>query len=120
MLHIRSLGSVKIQSVDYNALLEKLRTLAGSIRKQCPEAEKILLFGSFAKKNYTPESDVDILITVTYTDLPFIQRRDAFIDFFTSIPFDINLHVYTKDETQKMLRDNNAFLKDAMEEAVEL
>ena len=120
MLHVRSLGSVTIHSVDYDALLDQLKNTAGTIKERYPEVERTFLFGSFSKKNYTPESDVDILIAVTGIDLPFLQRRDKFIDFFSGIPLDINLHVYTVNEIQKMLQDDNSFIKNAIEEAIEL
>jgi predicted nucleotidyltransferase len=111
---------VRILSVNYDSLLEALKKAAGLIRKRYPEVTGILLFGSFARGNYTPESDIDILITVKDTALPFLERQDMFVEFFAEMPFDVNILVYTGEEAAKMLDDENPLLKDAMAESLEL
>ena len=120
MLHVKSSGSVKIISVDYDLLIRTLKESCRRIRKNVPGVVEILLFGSFAKGDYTPESDLDILIIVKQTDVAFLERRDLFLDFFRSIPFDLNILVYTEDEIRKMNKENNAFIRDITAQAEEL
>jgi predicted nucleotidyltransferase len=120
MLQIKSSGSVTIKSVQYNALLAILGTVSQKIKNTYPAVNKIVLFGSFAKGNYTPESDVDIVIVVKQINEPFLQRSDSFLDLFTEIPFDINLMVYTEEEIDKMFADGNSFIKNILAEAMEL
>ncbi len=120
MLHEKSLGSVKIQSVDYDALMDTIKGDAHTIKAQHPLVKNILLFGSFYKRNYTPESDVDILIIVEETEAPFLQRRDIFIRFFQNIPFDVNILVYTEMEIKKMQKEGNDFINGIMNESIDL
>ena len=120
MLHIKSSGSVTIKSVQYNSLLAVLGTVSQRIKDTCPAVNKIILFGSFARGNYSPESDVDILIFVEHSNESFLRRSDLFIDFFREIPFDVNLLVYTEEEINKMLGEGNSFIKNVLAEALEL
>lgn len=120
MLQIRSSGSVQIKSVKYKALLERLQEIAEVIRREKPGIKKILLFGSFAKKNYTPESDVDVLIVIRQCDVPFLARRDIFEPFFEGIPFDVNVLVYTDGEIERLMSRNNAFIREVLENSVVL
>ncbi len=102
MLRERSLGSVKILSVDYDALTGELKKIAGDIKQARPHVKKVLLFGSFARGDYTPESNVDIMLIIERSDTHFIKRADEFIDFFIKIPFDVNMLVYTESEVGGM------------------
>ncbi len=120
MLRVQSLDSVQILSVDYNALIKSLKKACRKIRENHPDTLKVLLFGSFAKGDYTPESDIDILIIVRQTDIPFLERRDTFLDFLKDIPFDLNILVYTEAELKKMLDEGNLFIRQVMKEAREL
>jgi len=117
---VKYLDSVKILSVDYKALLKSLEEACAKIREEHNIVKKMLLFGSFFKGNYTPESDVDILIVVDHYEKPFLERRDLFFNFFKDIPFDINILVYTEDEINQMLKKGNLFIKSVISEAMEL
>lgn len=120
MLHEKSLGSVRILSVDYPALKDTLLEAASEIKKTDRSVVQILLYGSFARGNYTPLSDVDILIMVDNTDIPFLCRKEAYSRYFFSIPFDVNILVYTADEFNRMLESGNLFLTSVLQNAVEL
>jgi predicted nucleotidyltransferase len=78
------------------------------------------LFGSFQNRNYTPDSDIDILVVVAHDNHDFLERRDQFINYFKDIPFDVNIIVYTENEINKMLEKGNLFLKNILAEAREL
>ncbi|MFC1534174.1 nucleotidyltransferase domain-containing protein [Thermodesulfobacteriota bacterium] len=78
MLQLKYFDSVRILSVDYDALLKSIKEVSGRIREKYNHVKKILLFGSFLRENYTPDSDVDILILVDEDDTSFIKRRDLF------------------------------------------
>ena len=99
-----------------NPFLEDLKRIllkTDSINYPIKEALKnkpvefVLIFGSFAKGNYTPESDVDILI------IGNIKQQEA----FNSLKFaeklierEINPVVWTFDELKK--NKKKAFIKD--------
>ena len=83
MLHEKSLGSVRIISVDHESLIHTLQKKSISIKAENPDIIKILLFGSFSKGNFLPESDIDILLIVKSTDIPFLERKESFRPFAT-------------------------------------
>ncbi len=109
-----------ILSVNYDELMKKLKEISAEIKNKLPSVQKIFLFGSFAKGNYTPESDVDILVILDKCETPFIERRDIFIDFFDDVPFDLNIFAYTSDEIQKMIEQGNLFIRNVLSEAIEI
>ena len=114
------MDSVKILSVDYDALIKSIAKSCARIKEEHGHVPKILLFGSFLKRNYTPESDVDIMIIVKHDDTPFMARKDLFSGYFEDIPFDTNIIVYTKDELNSMFNNGNLFIKSVLSEAREL
>jgi len=120
MLREKSLDSVKIISIEYDLLINKLKEIAGNIKKNIPGVEKILLFGSFAKGNYTPSSDLDILIIVKDIDSSFLCRSEKFIKFFREIPLDVNMLVYTDEEIERLSESNNMFIREVLSYAKEL
>ena len=120
MLQEKSLDSVKIRSVDYDALMNKIKGRARTIKAHYPLVKNILLFGSFYQKNYTPESDIDIVIIIEKMEVSYLQRRDIFIQFFQKIPFDVNILVYTEMEIKKMRKDRNPFIYNIMKESIDL
>ena len=119
MLHEKLLGSVQILYIDFPVLKEALIKAARKIRNDHKSILKILLFGSFAKGNYTPLSDIDILIVVESTDTPFLNRKEAYHCYFP-VPFDVNILVYTAREYDNMLSSGNLFLSSILQHAVDL
>lgn len=120
MLQIKSFDSVKISFIDHDQLIDALEKISSRIKSDNRSVQGIFLFGSFQKGNYTPGSDVDVLITLDVTAIKFLERRDHFIDYFEAIPLDVNLIVYTEGEIQKMIQNHNLFIRRVMAEAREL
>lgn len=75
---------------------------------------RILLYGSFMRNDYTPNSDVDIAIIVNHTDESFIARQDNYIMYFSTIPLDVSLVIYTIEEIKKMKKEKNAFIQEVL------
>ena len=119
MLQERSLGSVKILSVDIDRLRTSLKEATALIKEKDPAVDQVLLFGSFARGDYTPSSDIDLIIVVKQAEQPFLARRDSYIDYF-KVPFDLNVLVYTVKEIEQMKARQNDFLATVLKEAVAL
>jgi predicted nucleotidyltransferase len=117
MLQTRSFGTVEVTSVDRDALLAELARSAERLSRDAPEVEEVQLFGSFARGDHTPESDVDVLIVVSRSEVPFLERADAYRDAFQGIPLDVNLAVYTVEEAVRLRRDRSSFLARIAPEA---
>lgn len=120
MLSERFLNSVKITSVDREKLDDALSTIVRNLKQQHPEIRRVFLFGSFARGDYTPESDVDILIVCSHLEAPFLLRSEIFMEFFRSLPFDVNLLVYTEEEIRRMEAEKNPFILAVFAEAKEM
>lgn len=105
--------------MDAEALRSRLEEIAGRIRREHPKVQKIWLFGSFARGDFTPRSDVDIAILLSEDGGPFLTRADAFLDYFADLPLDVNLLVYTQEEMERMLAEGN-WLARAVVEGVPL
>ena len=120
MLHEKSLGSVRIISVDHELLIHTLKKKSISIKAEYPDIVRGLLFGSFSKGNFLPESDIDILLIIEETDIPFLERKERFRPFFRDIPFDVNILVYTQSEIDLMHENGNLFIRDVIKEAIDL
>ena len=114
MLQRKLLNGVEILSVNVNKVKKVLKQISSKIKKQHPEVVKIILFGSFAKNDFTPYSDIDIAIIVKETFKNFVLRQDDFIDYFKKLNFDVNVVVYTLDEIKKLKKENNMFVKDIL------
>lgn len=114
MLAKKYSNGVEIVSLKLDSLKARLKKIASKIQRDHSEVKQVILFGSFARENFTPYSDVDIALIVTTTDKDFIKRQDDFIDYFISVPLDINVAVYTVQEVEKMSKEGNAFIKEIL------
>ncbi len=114
MLQRQSLNGAEIYSLDEIRLRKEIQEAANSIRKNHPEVTEIILYGSFAKNTYTPFSDIDMAIIVSKSKRKFIERTDEFIDFFSKIPLDVNLAVYTIEEMKRMSSSENSLIKEIL------
>ena len=74
------------------------------------QPEKIILFGSHAYGQPTPESDVDLLIVMNYEGAPIEQsgKIRAALKLYT--PMD--LHVRTPKDIEDRLKDGDMFIRE--------
>jgi len=79
---------------------EAVQYLRSSLKGRVREA---YIFGSFARQELTPESDIDLLL-VTETGLPFPERGFAFSDLRDRLP-SLEIFVYTPEEFLKLVTD---------------
>lgn len=116
MLRTRSYGSVAITSVDRPGLLSGLRERAGRLASEHPEIERVLLFGSLARNEQTPDSDIDLLIVVHEASAPFLERADPYRDTFADLPLDVRPLVYTRRELEFATAESRPFILSAVAE----
>ena len=120
MLVKRSYPSVEITSIDRDALMTRLRRIASGIADDAPDVVEIRLYGSLARDEATPDSDIDLLIIKSADPAPFLQRQDRYIDRFAGLPLDIDIKVYTRSEIDGMQADENPFITEALAHSVVL
>ncbi len=112
----KSLGSVSIEWIDRSKVIAQLEVCAQHMGMTSGRVEACILYGSLLREDYTPDSDIDILIVVDFTTVPFLVRCDEYKDFFGKLPLDVDLKVYTRKEIQYMLAENNPFIVRVFEE----
>jgi hypothetical protein len=107
-------GSVKVTYFDKDVVWQALAELAQGLPVEHPEIEKIIVFGSLVRDEAVPGSDVDLLIVVSETDIPFLDRTVEYRP--GGFPVGLDVFVYTPAEMEQMLSEGNWFLKRALGE----
>jgi len=111
-------GSVKVTYFDKEAVWQALRELAPRLAEDHPEILRIAVFGSLARDEAVPGSDVDLLIVLRDSDLAFPDRFNRYRP--DRFPVGVEVFAYTEEEIEEMLSEGNPFLKRALEEAISL
>jgi len=88
------------------------------ITRKHPEIRRILLFGSLARDEAVPGSDVDILIELSSCEEAFLQRIPHFLP--SHFPVGMDVFPYTSEELETMLQEGNHFVRHALREGVEI
>ncbi len=112
MLRRRSSNSVEVTSIDRERLLPELESIAARIGANDPTVCEVRLYGSLLSGDFTPHSDLDLLIIVFDSELGFLQRSDAYREHFLPIPLDTDIKVYTLREISKMKDQGNPFIRE--------
>ncbi len=113
-----SSNSVKIYWLDSQNVMEKLTVAARQMKARHPEIEQILLFGSLARGEAVPGSDADLLVILSSTTQPFLERIAHYLP--TGLPLGIDVFPYTQDEIDRMLAAGNHFVIQAFREGIAL
>lgn len=74
--------------------------------------ELAIIFGSYAKGNYSWGSDIDLLLVAKKLPTRLIDRQQILID--PNIPIQIQAFAYTPEEFRKMLKENHPLLTEAL------
>jgi predicted nucleotidyltransferase len=107
---------LKVKSRARRAKLEEAVTRIVGACRQAGYA-KVILFGSMARGDVGPESDVDLLL-VKDTQDRFMDRLD---EFYRTVAPDVavDVLVYTPEEFRELVK-SRSFVRQAVEEGVVL
>jgi predicted nucleotidyltransferase len=114
----QSSPSVKITYFDKEAVSEALSEFLKELEKRSPEIKRIILFGSFARGECVPGSDIDLLIVLRESNIPFLERIPKYMP--SHFPVGVDVFPYTEGELREMLNSGNFFVKRALEEGIEV
>ena len=78
-------------------------------------AERLILFGSYARGDATEHSDVDLMIIVE-SELPRYKRSRGLYTLLRPHPFAMDLVVYTPQEVEKGKRSDVSFVSSVLRE----
>lgn len=78
-----------------------------------PGVEKVILFGSYARGNPTPDSDVDLLV-IWKTRRPRTERWMAVSKLFSRRPFPMDIVVRTPRQIKDALIRKDCFIREVV------
>ncbi len=90
-----------------------------SIRKLCDhivrdfQPERIILFGSYAHGNPTPDSDVDLLVVLPFEGKNLLKSLE--ILNLTNPRFPIDLLARRPDDTERRYREGDPLIREALD-----
>lgn len=113
-----SSASVRIFWLDREGTLQRLRTAVKDLVEEHPEIEQAIVFGSLARGDAVPGSDVDLLLILQASELPFLERSVRYRPAGMGIGVDV--FAYTREELDAMLEAGNSFLAQALREGISL
>ena len=104
-MQVKSLGSVKIISLNKEAIIKKLKEKAKKLKER-DDVLEVYLFGSLVKGKAIPGSDADILILLRRSDKKFLDRIPEFLEFFRGVGIGVEVFPYTLEEFELMKKEN--------------
>lgn len=79
------------------------------------DAERVILFGSYARGEATEQSDVDLMI-IAKSDLPRFKRSRELYKLLRPHPFAMDIVVYTPQEIERGKKSNVSFVSTVLKE----
>ncbi|MBI5059923.1 nucleotidyltransferase domain-containing protein [candidate division KSB1 bacterium] len=79
------------------------------------QPRKVVLFGSYARGDSKPTSDLDILV-IAESDLPRYKRAASLYRALSDIPQPMDIIVYTPQEAEDWSQVKQAFVTTALRE----
>lgn len=103
------MNGVKVRFLNKDEIYSRLVDIAKSLLAKNNNIIEVSLFGSLAKDDYSPRSDVDIFILLEEDSKRFIDRIPEFLDYFGKIGLTVEVFPYTLIEIKKM--EENDFIR---------
>jgi predicted nucleotidyltransferase len=101
---------------EFHLTQDRLKTILVEIKSKLgSRVETAYVFGSAATGEITQDSDIDLILVVKESKIPFVQRGFEFLDLFEAYPR-LDILVYTPEELSSQLADSSlGFWKSARE-----
>ena len=111
-------GSAEIIWLDRAAVLLAVEKAVERLTRDRPEVQRVILFGSLARGDAVPGSDVDLLILIAESDRPFLDRIPRYRP--RGVPIGVDVFPYTQEELNQMLAEGNFFAAEAISQGIVL
>jgi predicted nucleotidyltransferase len=115
---MRTEWTAAITTTQRRAILDFLERLHNV---HCAGIGQVFLIGSVARGDFTPHSDIDLLVVSESADTQF--KSDVWgIGSDVSLDYDVvlNVHIYSRARWDNMRRENSMLWKTAQHEGIEL
>lgn len=113
---VRSLSSSVLRWPDRSSVDAAVRAWAAVEAPRHPGLLRLGYFGSYARGDWGPGSDLDLVAVVTASDLPFESRGAAWAA--EELPVPAAVLVYTRDEWQRLQEEGGRFARTLAAETV--
>lgn len=113
---VRSLRSSVFKWPDRDSVDQAVRRWAAAVEHGRDDVLAIAYLGSYARGDWGVGSDLDLLVLITESELPFHRRAMEFDTRALPVPADV--FVYTMEEWRVMQREGRRFCRTVEDEAV--
>lgn len=113
---VRSSSSSVLKWPDRESVDRAVREWAAGRAGEREDVVRIGYVGSYARGDWGPGSDLDLIVILEETDAPFEERGRAWDTLDLPVPAD--LLVYTRAEWRRMREAGRRFVREAEAEAV--
>jgi predicted nucleotidyltransferase len=107
---VRSLNSAVLVWPDLASVLSAARAWAAALVKNHAEVRRVLCFGSAAGGSWGVGSDLDVIVEVASSNVPFASRPLTFE--LPQVPVPVETLVYTTEEIERMRREGRRFIRE--------
>lgn len=104
---VRSSTSSVLRWPDRARVHAALVAWATEAGRSLPELSRVGYFGSYARGEWGPGSDLDVVLVVARSDQPFMERGSRYD--LTRLPVPAEPLVYTVDELERLQREGGRF-----------
>jgi len=106
---------VRVTFLDRAQVLRALAERVAELAARAPELETAVLFGSLARGRAVPGSDADLLLVLSHSDLPWLERLSRYA-VRPAAGVAVEVFPYTRAELDRMRAEGNQFVRRALEE----
>jgi predicted nucleotidyltransferase len=96
--------SVVIKSANRAEIAQAVETYVAQLRREHPEIQRVIWFGSWVTGIPTPGSDVDLCLIITHTDKPRWERSVDYLP--VGFPVGVDVFVYTPEEFARLAQES--------------
>lgn len=94
------MSTVGFRSIDRKKIRKKVLDYADRLRKEHPEVERVIWFGSWVNGLPSPRSDVDICLVLSSSHMSPRDRIPEYLPL--GFPTGIDLFAYTQEEFERL------------------
>jgi len=113
-----SSGSVEISLLDREAARANVADAVREMAAAHAEVERVVLFGSLARGDAVPGSDADLLVLLSHSDVPFLERIIRYMPRYAGIGVDV--FPYTREEFEAKAAASPRWAKEIEEQGITL
>lgn len=107
--------SSKPRFANKKEIILSIRNLALKVAGENENIKEIILFGSFAKGDFGPYSDADILVVLKKDNRRMLDRLDEYLLAFSDAPVPVDVLVCTEEELDRAIESGSFFIRNILE-----